>query len=572
MSTFTVPNANKQIRQVANSAVLGELVESYGLDLTNSLGKIRTGKVLTKVKDVTDDVNFDDVVALAIYGSSYYCVTTNRTYSCSVLNDPRVKGNWSLVTGIAATGIGYEADAVVFDGKLLISQDTDITSWDNSVDDIDWWDVTIAGTALTTGFPHMMHVHRGGQETLFVTDKNLIRYYNATGGHSTVTLQSDFVACCVSSGVSATWVGTYTESNTNAFVYEIYVGEQLGGAPVARAAYEIDGRAVLSIQVVNNIPYIVTDKGHIQAFNGSGFVTVASFPFAYTTDKLEGVRAGSVAFSSHNRPIHPKGLQAHNGSLFILLVSEIYNGDDYVRQTPAGIWEFNQATGVLNHRAAIAETDTSFKYMVGNDSGPLMIINTAESFFLAGFKGDSLDYQNGLFAEGSSQYGYFVTSEHASESIQDAYESLYLKAKTLTGGATINTKFRTTLRDRQFLTGAWVDATTLNIVGIITVEEGDEVTILSRLNSGKIAHVVSVSYSATITSIVLDESHGVAATVVYVGIQNFKPVLDAYTSNDGEFKRISPSATGTFIQYKVELDGNVEFRQLISKGNSKTEL
>ena len=203
---------------------------------------------------------------------------------------------------------------------LRISDDTDIQRYNGSASyNASWWIGEISGTALTANYPHILHIHRGGAETLFVTDKNKVRYYNASAGHSEVILQNDLVANCVDSGVSAIWVGSYTETSENAYVYEMYVGEQLNGAPVARNAYKVDGRAVLALWVSDNIPYIVTEKGYIQAFNGAGFTTVAEFPFVLDPSMLDGVRPGLVQDQSVSRPIHPNGVDTHGDSVFILI-------------------------------------------------------------------------------------------------------------------------------------------------------------------------------------------------------------------------------------------------------------
>jgi len=410
MSTFTIPNSNGQTRQNNRSDTFGELVETFNINLNKKFGKIHASKQMLKVLDETDDLEDEIVSAFAIYESNYYIVTTGDTWKCSVTSDPTDSTNWSKVTAITV-GEDFETDAVVFGGLLLISTSTDIASWNNSADDADWWTAVVSGSALTNNYPHMMHVHRGGAETLFVTDQNKVRYYNADAGHSTVTLQTDFVASCVNSGVNAIWVGTYTESGANAYVYEIYTGETTeNGTPKARNAYKVEGRAVLAIEVVDNIPYIVTEKGNIQAFNGAGFSTVASFPFANSDEVLSGVRAGQVQDSSKARPVHPKGMQLHNDSLYININTDLYNTTDLADKSPSGIWEFNKTTGQLNHRYAFANTATDYGALSGDESAPLMIVDGAETLLMAGFT--TKDATGGMFAESTgTPKSFFVTSE-----------------------------------------------------------------------------------------------------------------------------------------------------------------
>ena len=148
--------------------------------------------------------------------------------------------------------------------------------------------------------------HELGKETLFVTDGNKARYYNTTAGHSTVTLSTSHTACCLATDGFATWVGTYTNQDT-ALVYEIYVGEELAGTQSLRRSYPIDGRAVLSMDIIDTIPYIVTDRGNIQRFNGRGFVTVASFPFFQIRGvTLAGLEVGNINDENIARAITQK--------------------------------------------------------------------------------------------------------------------------------------------------------------------------------------------------------------------------------------------------------------------------
>lgn len=569
MSIFTIPDSVNRIRQLADTDVEGELVESFSIDLT-SRGKIKPSKKLVKVLDETDISN-GVPQALAIYDDEYWLATDDDVYFCSVNDDPTVLANWTLETDISGTGLSFQTDMEVFGGLLLISASTDITSWNGSVDDTDWWDNTISGSALTTGKPHIMHVHRGGQETLFVTDGNLIRYYNATSGHSTVTLQSDLTACCVSSGVSAIWVGTYVEGSSNAYVYEIYVGEQIDGVTVARNAYKVEGRAVLSIQVIDNVPYIITEKGNLQAFNGSGFTTIAQLPFANTEDVLKGVTPGLIQDSNTARPVHPKGMQTNNNSLYININTEMVGGK-YPTATPSGVWEYNTKTGVLNHRFAFSETATRKGGKIMGSSGPILVLDNEDTLMLA--CGGLYDGNTGLYAVSNTAdpYGYFVTREIASGTVTDTYEAVYLKASKVTGSDTIDTAYRIVKLDKTPATGAWTDTKSINLTGIVSVSKGDEMTILTGTNTGSTAYVTEVTTTATLTVVTLDTAIGTIGETQDVEFQNWTKLSGQYTVSDGEFKKIGVGQTNPWIQYKVVMNGELEFRQFISKGNSKNEL
>lgn len=583
MSEFTIPNQYGQIRQASRGDVFGELVHTFNIDLNSSLGKIKTAKKMVKVLDEDTNLSGEVPQAFEIYDPRYWMITSDGLFHCSLNNDPTDSANWTNASGIKPAGLGFYSDMVVFNGLLLMSLNTNIASYNGSSTTANWWTSTVSGSSLTTGYPHIMHVHRGGQETLFVTDKNRIRYMNLPGGtpnHFTVTLQTDLVACCVTSGVDRVWVGTYTESGGNAYVYEIVVGETLdvtdsNGAvldttPVARNAYKVEGRAVLSIEVVDNVPYIITEKGNLQAFNGAGFTTVASFPFSYTQEELSDVRAGLVQDSNTSRPVHPKGMRQHNQSIFININTELYSGD-YANKAPSGIWEYNKETNTLNHRYALADSTSVYGEYEGRRSGPLLIVDNEHTFLMAG--GESYTGPSGVFVESASaNQGFFVTSEIQSQSVADAFESLYLKAKTLGDGESIVLKYRTTKKDRQFCNGTFIDTLSFNTTDTVNVEVGNEVTITRGTNAGKIAHIASITTSSSVTSITLDTALGTANETQRFEINNFKLAGGTYTSEDGEYKRFGDFGTNPWIQYKVVMTGDVELRQLLRKTNNKSSV
>jgi hypothetical protein len=580
MSTFEIPNNQGLITQATRSDTNGSIVESYNLDLTSKFGKIKVAKKLQQIINSADDEDWGDIVAFAIYETQYYVFTGVGVYKCSTSNDITIATNWTQENDFGTNNTSLETDAVVFDGLLLVSEDNDIGSYDGSTFNDDWW-TTITrggetGLALTSNVPHTMHVHRGGQETLFVTDGNKVLYANNTAGHSTVTLQTDLAANCISGGVNATWVGTYSESNANALVYEIYVGEQKDSVPIARNAYPIEGRAVLSITVINNIPHIITEKGKIQAFNGAGFTTVASFPFAHTVFSLDNIRPGSISNNPLNLPVHPKGMQQYGDSVLIFINTELEGGvdstADYPEFSPTGVWEYSTLSKTLNHRYALSDSDSQFGGRVGGKSSPILVTESADSIIVTG--GEQQDGTNGLYAETSStNIGTLITTEIESGTVQDAYEAVYVKAKTLSDGESINLRYRTIKKDNQFADVTLSGTNTVNTTDTLTgVEVGDEVTTITGTLAGTIASVIAVDTSSSVTVLTLDTVVGVIGTAIKIEVTNFKIHPDTYTREDKEYKKFGVGEVNPWIQYKLQMKGDIEVRGFISKGNSKTEL
>lgn len=584
MSTFSIPNAQGQIRQANKGDLYGELWASHNIDLNSNPGKILASRPLKRIATDTN-LSAADVVAVHIHEGKFYFATTDTVYDCSVSDDPTVWANWSEIVTLGTEDLGFETDMVTFGNLLLISLGTDIMSWipATSTKDDNWWVTTISGTALTVDKPHMMHVHRGGQETLFVTDGNLVRYYNATAGHSTVTLDASMTASCITSGVDATWVGTYTESSEYAYVYEIYVGEEIASVPVARRAYRIDGRAVLAMDVIDNVPYIITDKGHIQAFSGSGFKTVASFPFAHKSVLLDGIRPGLIQDTSISRPVHPKGMRTSGDSLFIFINTRNEDTDfdetHYVvdERSPGGVWEYNATTGALNHRFSLCHATTDAGQHTYSRSTPLLIVDNQFTRILCGGEPEIGASAVGLFGEDrtTAPEAYFITPEISADTIQESWEKVILKARTLADTESIEIKYRTSKNPAYpyYNSVTWLNATQFVSTDTtwVSVEVGDEVEIITGVDGGRLCHITRIELGTT-NIITVDESHGALNQVNVVRVQNWKRIPTTYTSADGEFKSIGVTKTTPWVQFKVVLNGAIEFRSLTNKGNAKTTL
>jgi hypothetical protein len=510
---------------------------------------------------------------LLIWDSRYILITEDELYTCSVNSDPTDSANWSKPS--ISEDFDFASTAVIFDGQLRVAINTNIARWNGSASyAADWWTADISGTALTTSKPHVLHVHRGGQETLFVTDDNKVRYYNATAGHTTLTLQTDLVACCVDSGISAIWVGTYNETSGNALVYEMYVGETVSsGVAVSRNAYPVDGRAVLALWVKDNIPYIVTERGNIQAFNGAGFTTVAQFPFILSGRPLDGVRPGLIQDSSTSRPIHPRGVKTHNECTY-MLVNTKSDTDAYTpnTRTHSGIWELNHATGVLSHRHAFADSATDYGAAVLDRSGPLLVVDNEYTFILAGANSSPTDAP-GLYATtNETNQAWFVTPEIGSGTIQDSYQRVIHMAKTLGATDSINTLYRTRKRDTVRFTGNWLNTTTLTSTADLSdVQAGELVRISHGYAAGEWAAIESIQASALTYTVTLNRAIGLAGQTSYVYSDNFKLIDSPYTVADGEYKAVGVGAVNPWIQYMVVMKGPIEYRRFESIEGAKTQ-
>ena len=578
MANFKIPNSQGQIRQNNRSETFGELFQTFNLDLNRKFGKIYTSKKLLKVLDEDTDLGSQPPVAFEFYKGDYYLIADSDLYRV-VSGDPTDSTNWAEETDITSS-LNIDGDLAVFNDLLLMSNGgTGIYSYDGTTFDDNWEN----GKFTTTNADFtQMHVYRGSRETLFVCSNNKVHYgYNAGGSFREfiITLQEDLTAQCVDSGVNRVWVGTQSSSGSNAYVYSIVPGQvanvtDANGAvvdtvAVAEAAYKVEGTSVMSIEVIDNVPYIVTEKGHIQAFNGAGFSTVASFPFSNSQEIID------------KNAVHPKGMKIHDDSLFINISTERRSNTqtDYVPDNPSGIWEFNRSTGQLHHRFGFVDSDDDKGAFETNRSrsGPIFILDNEYGLLLAAGEVDSRTAStSGVFADKGSSFGFFKTIEIESGTVQDAYERVYIKAKTLSSGESIQLKYRTTKKDPVLCDGAMKGTTQFNTTDDLSVitpdSEGTYNWEVFDINTGRFAQVTDIVKNASTYEVHLDTAIGADGYLGRFEFQNWTACRETYTADDGEIKSWGGFGTNPWIQFKVILNGAIELRQFMSESNAKNEV
>lgn len=567
MSVQKIPTSEKKVIQSNIGDYQGNVWATFNIDLDSNPGTIKVSRRLSRILDA-DQWDGTAVQALQVHDGNYYMTNTADVWVCSVNSDPTDVSNWTEITTLGLEDLGLESDSTSYNGLILFSLGTDIMSWNGSSKDDDWWTTIASGTALTANKVHTLEVLRTGADTLFITDGNKVRYYNGAAGGTTITLDSLMTANLLIPGLDKMWCGTYTEIEDNAYVYEIQVGETQ-----VSQAYPVDGRACLSGFFYKNVPFIITERGYIQFFNGAGFETIAQFPWATESKMMEGCRPGLIQDSPTALAIHPKGCKVSGKYAYIYVNTddEFLTDTNLSSRAPSGVWVLDLETYSLTHRYSLTtDTDAYGSHKVDR-SGPILITNTPYTKIMVGGSTDAIE---GLWMEtDTTPQGYFITTRHESETVTDAFEFFVVKADTPDTGESIEVKYRNTVVPNmpyEVKDVTWLTSTQFTTSDALTgVQPGYEVEVLSGYRAGHLAHVVSVTGDTTKT-VTIDESIGLLNETSDVSFDYFNLISDQMT--DGEYKRIGASESGTFRQYKVVMTGDVTVRETISKSNSKHEL
>lgn len=570
MAVYKIPNQEGRVRQLNLNDTAGELWATRNIDIHTNPGKIKLARPFKQV--ATDsDVGGDDVEAFAILGANAYALTSGGLFRDSSPFD-----DWNSIA--SAVNNGSKRDMVVFKGVLAISTSNNIDSFNGTTKTSSWW--TARGNpSLTDGYPHILEVLRIGAETLAVTDKNKVHAY--TGGiaadpilSTTVELDAQFVATCLKSAIRNVWIGTYTEDAEQAHVFEWD-----GASTNYTESYPVGAKAVLAMEIIDNIPLIITERGDIKIFNNAGFQTVAQFPFSKDPVFANGVETGLIQPDNLARPVHPKGMRRKGNTVFIYANFEDLLATDYglKKRTPSGVWALDLTTWSLTHLGS-----------QGNESlfatsTPLMVINESSGrIFMGGRTEESL---NGIWIEDlddtSENYGYAVTSEVEADGIQEVFNETITKA-LLGADDDIVLKYRSrndVLLPLVLPNCFWASATQFNTAEDLSyiktrfdLGERDEIEVLLGQGSGRLAHITEIVENSGSYEVTIDEEIGVAPEESTIRFDNFKKVPKAMTAEDLEVLRLGVGDNSSWAQYKLALHGkagNPTIRSFTMTTNTK---
>lgn len=580
MSTRKTPNSQKQIIQSNDGDYNGNLWSTFNIDLDSNPGTIKTSKKLTQVID-SNLIGTNIVQALEIHDGFYYLTDNSTTYDCDVSDDPTNLANWSVnstIDGTSGKDYGLETDMASFAGALLTSTGTDITRFiRNSSFDPNWWTTVAGGTALTANKVHTLDVLRSGTDTLFITDGNKIRYYNGVAAGTVITIDSLLTANCFTPSLDRMWVGSYTEVGNHASVFEVQVGAtNTLGDPAYNQSYDVEGRVCLTMFTYKNTPFVITERGYIQAFNGAGFETVAQFPWANESKVMEGCRPGQVQDPATAKAIHPKGAKVKGKYCYIYVdTNDEYFADGFKlnSRSPSGVWVLNLETYSLTHRYALNDSVSTYGQQIVDRSGAILITNTPETRVMVGAE---VNGNTGVWMESDeTNQGYFVTTRHETELVADAFESFTVKMDTLDTSETIVNKYKDVSIPNFPLTITditWLNSTQFVTTDTLTdVEAGDEIEIIFGSYAGELCHVVSITGSTTKT-VTVDKAIGTLNDTSDIQIDRYK-LIASDTDTGGEYLKYGATEnTSPSRQYKVVMKGDITIREVISKSNSKEEL
>ena len=315
---------NNQWVQTNQGETLGVLHSTQNMML-NEAGYIELSPKSFSVYNSDDDSEFNHIQAIKYFNGAYHVVTSNEPFSLDL--------NAGTVTKLSAAPVlSTNSDAIVFNSKLYVTQDSNFCNYNGSS-----WTTSLG--SLTSGSPHPMTVFDSNPTyKLAIGNVNTVKTYDTShNANSTVlTLPSQFTVTCLEYRSGFLYVGTRSESSDEARVF-IWNGSG------TNAQYEVPMGAqwVFSLTPYGNTVAAITDTGELSIINGTSRQRIAALP-VYYANEVRWLVDSTPTFGR----VHFNGMVTQGNSIYINVDGDCSHG--FLPEMKTGVWEYNPNTG-LNH-------------------------------------------------------------------------------------------------------------------------------------------------------------------------------------------------------------------------------
>lgn len=590
--------SNPVLNQTNDSSIFGTLTESFNLDLTSDLGKIKTTKSLLAKSGVYQ-------ASTGGFGSSGFPCAGIATFSNNIY---MINGENIWIGG------NSPSDAIAIDTQFgtptITIQTGDIKTYNSKL-----WATNSSSIFYTTGgaWTTLYSYGTSNQAHLFETHKDYLYFSfdnykvgridtaNTVSVTGTGTYNPNLPGYTISflkSDGNKLWIGYM---NTSGGANETTLIVLWGGSSenVASVVYKIKSRGILAGTIVNGVPHVVDSNGRLLAFNGSFFQEVAKFPLK-ANQNLYGLQA------NHDRSIHPNGMEfdpVNNDILINLSNVQYFSGSTPVFfDFPGGVWAYKKETGLIHKYSPSLQpiADSGVTNLI--DWGQYNVVfagavhvlrlpstNSEKGRVLFGSTiatGSTIDVATTSItvtlctndtAETAQNVGQFVTTEIHSQSIIETWQKIYAMYQKL-GSANdkIVVKYKTEKDSPTTASITWADIDRITTTtDVSNYQIGDEVKFIQGTGSGKSFTITSIANNAGTYTVILSESVP-SGVIGLTGLAQFEKWIKAgeITNTDtSQYKEMAVSLKNIspFLQVKVQMQftGDNEMYGLFVISNSE---
>lgn len=297
-----------------------------------------------------DDSNFDLPLAFGRQQSEYFeTVTADNPYEVQI-NETTL----SAVQDTDSDGNGppqftFDSHGKYWQNRWYVTEDALLMY--KTISNGNWTDTAVA---LTSGKNHFLEVFKN-KNTLCIANGNAViqvdTNHSTSGGQ--LVIPADFEIVGLSYNNSKMVVITRLSDTVTGQNQEAILFVWSGASSEAGSGFGVGSDMIMSIAPYKSSFVILTRDGRLRYFNGAGFEDLAALPFYYL-----GITWGD----SQNPKMFGSSIQV-DGELIYLNLNNDYapfgmKGEEYLPETPAGIWCFDPKVG-LYHRYSPSLSEVS---------------------------------------------------------------------------------------------------------------------------------------------------------------------------------------------------------------------
>lgn len=576
-----IPSQNNPIMKQSNSSsIFGDIIDSFNLDLTTDLGKVKVAKTLLSKKSTGYGVSdFGGTQSLGVggfdtFGNNIYMISGSRVWKGG--NSP--SDSIAIDTGSPDVSIQY-GDIKNFNSKLYVATYSKIVSTNGSYSDV--YSYGTPGTHLLEVHKNRLYFSFDGYKvgSLDTSDTPVV-----SGAYSVDLNLPGFTISFLKSDGDYLWIGLV--NNLGGYNQNTYVVRWDGSNTDVTTKHVIQARAVMAGCIVNGVPHVMDCNGRLLGFNGAFFTELDRLP----------LKRNEFIFSigtTHERGIHPNGMiyDSINDEILINIANVIDFTANVPRfyNFPGGVWAYKKENGLYHKYSPSLQPIANSGNTGLVDYGQYNVV-LAGAISILGLRPLSTEKGRIMFGsvifdttigdytttstvvlctddtlDTSKKYGYFTTREIHSSLITETWKqitALYKRLLTATDKIILKYKTRDDTPTQVNIVWTDIDRVTTSSDLSATYSEGDEMQVIQGNGSGKSFHIKSISS----TLVILDDSME-SGVIGLNGVANFSKFIKL-----GEVLYNDEQGYKTFTLSKQNISPKIQFKVCIqSTGDNELD-
>lgn len=325
--TFRIPSTSRQLSQLNNSDVTGNLYATRNIDLDEE-GYIKLASSMVSVYSVDNDADFRNVNSI-FHGSNLYFVGTDLFRSDQL----SLKPTFTNVTATDTTppSPGAEEDGVYFNNTEVVS-DGDTLKYNASGT---WTTISGTPTSASAAVPSPVAVFPAQNSMLFARANKVARINTSWAVAVTLTLPPEYIIVSMDVNGNYAYIGTRHIENGEAALF-LWTGiNTTNDGSYGAGTYEVS-----SVRKYGSSVAIMNSLGQLMQFNGSGFTELAALPVYFT-------RSNWADASNNNNNIGSRGMVVDGDLIYLIFTTKIEDIETMALPNMiGGIWCYDPRVGL----------------------------------------------------------------------------------------------------------------------------------------------------------------------------------------------------------------------------------